>query len=47
MINLKTYILEGSLLDDIDDILADGDVKVPHIEENGQYLKRKIRMVSL
>ena len=30
MINLKTYILEGSLLDDIDDILADGDVKVPH-----------------
>lgn len=23
-------ILEGSLLDDIDDILADGDVKVPH-----------------
>ena len=30
MKNLKTYILEGSLLDDIDDILADGDVKVPH-----------------
>lgn len=29
MKNLKTYILEGSLLDDIDDILADGDVKVP------------------
>ena len=29
MKDLKTYILEGSLLDDIDDILADGDVKVP------------------
>ena len=30
MKNLKTYILEGSLLDDIDEILSDGDVKVPH-----------------
>lgn len=31
MKDLKTYILEGSLLDDIDDILSDGDVKVPHM----------------
>ena len=31
MKNLKTYILEGSLLDDIDDILADGDVEVPYV----------------
>lgn len=30
MKNLKTYILEASLLNDIDDILADGDVKAPY-----------------
>ena len=30
MKDLKTYIHEGSLLDDIEDTLSDGDVKVPH-----------------
>ena len=29
MINLKEYILEASLLDEIDDIIANGDVEVP------------------
>lgn len=42
MKNLKTYILEGSLLDDIDNILTDGDSIVKSLER-----KRKLSQLNI